>query len=91
MGKLIKPDGTVTTVYPRDGKEFSLEELQGLVAGYIEHVLTRTGKHMFINEEGRLQNLQLNPIATFLYRCYSPATGNAIVGNALVCEEGETS
>lgn len=38
MATLIKPDGTITEVFPAKGKKFKLEEMQSLVGGLVQHV-----------------------------------------------------
>lgn len=88
MAKLIRPDGTVEDVVPKNGKKFKLEESQALVGGYIEFVqpLGRAllrfhglppNAIMYVDEEGLLKGLPLNPRASLL-AC------RRIVGNALV-------
>lgn len=63
----IKVDGTETEVQPRNGKRFELEELQKMVGGYIELVRTQPPvREMYINEEGLLDGLPVNPVATLL-------------------------
>jgi hypothetical protein len=88
---VIHPDGSVE-YHTQDGK-FSLERLQGFVKGYIERVDVRVaGKNyeMFVNEEGLLHGLPLNPTATLLvvnwivqnkFRVYANAR---IVGTTVV-------
>lgn len=46
----------------------SLEELQGAVGGYIEAVGLPDGSTMFLNEEGKLNGLPVNEVATALAR-----------------------
>jgi hypothetical protein len=50
-------------VSPADGRKFSLEELQKFVGGYIEHV-PNSRPNAYCNEDGRLQHLPLNEIAS---------------------------
>lgn len=50
-------------VKPADGKKFSLEELQKLVGGYIEHV-PNSRPIAYCNEEGRLNHLPVNLCAS---------------------------
>lgn len=87
MALLMKPDNTAITVSPRNGNNFELDELQEYVGGYIEICYPgifnshHADKIMVINEEGKLQGLPLNQLATLVY-------GNpddVIVGNALFC------
>ena len=88
MAILISVDGTETETQPASSKEFSLEELQGFVGGYIEIVRTKDGKAMIINEEGKLKGLEANPAATKLVELFA---GDYIAGPALVVEEEEIS
>lgn len=88
MGRLIHPDGCTTDVFPKHGKEFTLQELHEYVGGYIELVRTISGKVMFVNEDGKRLELPVNRKATELARV---APGDWIVGNAIICEKGEVS
>lgn len=81
--KLVKADGTTKTIEPKDGKKFSLEEMQTLVGGFIEIVRTHDDEHyMIIDEEGKLKGKPVNFTATCLYR-YGDL--DVVVGDALVC------
>ena len=76
------------TVEPKNGTDFTLEELQGYVGGYIEIIHLNDGRIMVINEEGKLLGLPLNMLATIQYQLsYGPL--DQIVGNALVCKNTE--
>ena len=85
---LIKTNGETRTVHPKNGKEWSLEELQGFVGGMIE--LFPTGKEgtiMVLHEEGKLQsNPKLNIEATHIA---SPnlMLGDWIAGDVLIATE----
>lgn len=87
MATVIHPDGREETVEPKNGTNFSLEELQGVVGGYIEILpLDSEDKTiMVLNEEGKLTGLELNPKATFLTRDIGLMPGDVIVGPVLVC------
>jgi uncharacterized protein DUF3846 len=84
MAKLIQPDGTTQHVSPTSGGKFTLEELQGFVAGYIQIVpmVPRQTFDMLVNEEGLLLDLPLNAKASIL-------AGQAIAGNALCLSREE--
>ena len=84
MATLIKTDGTIITVHPKtgNGTAFSLEELQGYVGGYIETIYAGNGRIGVVNEEGRLMRLQPNPRASLV-------AGYDLVGDVLICENGE--
>jgi len=90
MAILIQPDGSTVAVFPDDGQSFSLDELQAHVGGYIENIrlpadTTLNGytiRTMYVNEDGRMQNLEHNLNA-------STIAGTHIVGNALALFQGE--
>lgn len=75
-------------VEPKNGADFSLEELQEFVGGYIEIIDLFDGTLMVINEEGKLKDLPFNIPATLIY---SKKYGmqDYIVGNALVCDKSQ--
>jgi len=88
MATLYKTNGRCKEVFPKNGTDFKLDELQGFVGGYIEIVPVLTGAPkgsvMVVNEEGKLMKLPINDIGTLM-------TGftDVIVGDILVCNEGE--
>ena len=90
MAILIQPDGSNDEVVPGHGQRFTLPELQAHVGGYIEAVRlpgeTRINGYtiavMYVNEEGRWENLEHNLNASTL-------ADRHIVGNALVLFQGE--
>ena len=87
MAKLIKASGEVETIKPKNGTDFSLEELQGYVGGYIEIVQLHkenTGNIMVVNEEGKINNLPINHIASVLY-----GLRDTIVGDVVVCKSNQ--
>ena len=90
MAILIQPDGSNDEVVPEDGQRFTLPELQAHVGGYIENVRLPaetkangyTIRIMYVNEDGRMQNLEHNLNASMI-------ADRHIVGNALVLFQGE--
>ena len=90
MAILIQPDGSNDEVVPEDGQRFRLDELQAHGGGYIENVRLPaetkvngyTIKTMYVNEEGRLENLEHNLNASMI-------ADRHLVGNALVLFQGE--
>ena len=77
MKVVVKYPGCQPNIREIDG---SLESLQDIVGGWIEHVGIRKGLGMIINEEGKLHGLPEN----FAFR------GDMIVGPAIfVGEAGE--
>lgn len=81
---IITTDGLQKKVDPVNGKDFSLEELNEIVNGYIE-ILHIGDKLLVCNEEGKLQNLQYNATATRLIN--AAGIKDYIVGNALFCDK----
>ena len=85
MATLYEPSGGGTPCRPRNGKKFALDELQGLIGGYIEMVRIPgdAGRRVFfVDEEGRLKHLRPNVRASHL-------AGQLLVGNALLCSPKE--
>lgn len=78
-------EGKITQVSPKNGTDFSLEELRGFVKGHIEVVYLAKNTIMIVNEEGKLQGLSVNPNATKILRDYYK-TSDYIVGNVLICD-----
>ena len=79
---------TVEDVEPANGRDFSLEELQGYVDGLIDIVSLYDGRIMVVNDEGLLDGLPITPLATAIYQ---NATGvnDYILGNVLICQDNE--
>ena len=88
MARLIKSTGTARSVHPKNGKTFSLKELQQYVGGYIELVHLNDGRIMVVNEEGKIRKVQENKVATTWLHKYANNRGY-IVGDVLVCNEDE--
>lgn len=84
--KLLKANLEVIDVTPENGTDFSLEELQGFVGGFIEIVPLTGGQIMVINEEGKLNDLPVNALATNALYLARPAFCDVIVGDALICD-----
>jgi hypothetical protein len=88
IGEILWCDGIKTVIRPKNGKKFSLDELQTYVGGYIEIVALKPGNGhatMYINEEGKLKGLPYNPQATKI--AVIDDYGDFIVGNAIVVRQ----
>ena len=70
-------------VEPKNGTDFSLEELQKIVGGYIEVLRLGSEQIMVLNEEGKLYGLGVNDKATVL--AVTAGYADIIVGDVLVC------
>lgn len=84
LSTVITTDGLHSNVEPSNGTDFSLEELNGFVGGYIEIVRLSKSQVMVVNEEGKLIGLEPNPCATLLVQIAGHR--DTIVGNVLVCD-----
>lgn len=82
--ELITTQGEYKTIKPKNNKNFTLNELQGFVGGYIEIVPSKyDGKVLIINEEGKNLNLPYNQLAT---RDYKYNETDVIMGNAVLAD-----
>ena len=66
MALWIKALSPSETVRPKNGAEFTLQELQSYVGGYIEAVRLDDDTVMWVNEEGKLKGLPPNAQATVM-------------------------
>ena len=91
MANFIKTDSTYVEVQPKNGKKFSLKELQEYVAGYIELIeLPITNEYMIINEEGKIMNLPENRFATAIVNDQKVIMPHDyIAGDALIIKQNE--
>ena len=84
---LIKADGTVTEIEPKNGTDFQLQECYKLLGcDMIQVIPTRAGRIMVIDEEGKLNNKPVNREATAMVELFP---GDYIVGDALICSEDQ--
>lgn len=81
MATIYKTNGEVLQTTPKNGKDFSLEEMQAIVGGYIEIVYLDNGQLMIVNEEGKINGSPLNDNASMLV-----GYTDLIMGDVLVCE-----
>ena len=83
MPKLIKPDGS-TQKLP---DTLTFAQIQKLVGGYVQTITCLNRDTMCINEEGKLQDLPINPQATAIADLFKD---DFIVGNAITLSPEET-
>lgn len=83
MAIIIKTDGTTKTVEPKNGKTFSLRELQEAVDGYIELISLDDGRLMIVDEEAKVKpGNKLNIEAARI-------TGEVILGDVLIIDRDQ--
>ena len=88
MAVIYKANGECKTVFPDNGKDFKLEQLQKIVGGYIDMLGVGGDEIMVFNDEGKLMELPFNREATEIYR-KAFQTDDFIVGDVLVCKDNE--
>lgn len=77
---IITPESVFREVKPQNNEDFSLEEVQAIVGGYVEIVRLENPKLiMLVNEEGLIHGLSNNVHASVMAQ-------RLIVGTVLVCE-----
>lgn len=78
---IMYADGRHEETLPKNGTDYTLEELQEIVGGYIE--IVPFGMNLLVvNEEGKLLGLPVNVGATSMM-----SGRDTIVGNALYCRK----
>lgn len=90
MAQIIRTDGTVIEVQPKNGTDFQLDELQAIVGGCIEIILfivpLDDDRVMVVNEEGKFI-CEPNAVATTVALAHKAILPNdSIHGNVLVCK-----
>ena len=86
MARIIKTNGEIIPVEPKNGTDFQLEEMQEIVGGYIQlfYLMNDVGEVIVMNEDGKIEGLPTNPKATELAESLL-YDGDFIVGDVLVC------
>lgn len=84
--ELILPSGERREVTPANGTDFTLEEAQALVGGYVELIRLADGRLLLVNEEGKFEGLERNDAATVLALLAGIASEDCIVGAAVLCD-----
>lgn len=94
MATWIKVEGGLvisTTVTPANGRSFTLKEMQRYVGGYIEPLPLRDGRILWLNEEGKLDELPYNPVADQIaHEGTGIAWNDGIVGDVLIATREES-
>ena len=91
MATLIKADGSQVTIQPQNGTDFSLEELQKYVDGYIQIVYlnNQADEILVLNEDGK-DRYPTNVTATELALKHRAIfRWDWIVGDVVLCKNSE--
>lgn len=82
---LVKVNGEIREIKPKNGSDFALEEAQGYVAGYIEVVYLSQDQIMIVDEEGKFSK-ESNVFATAICQLHRVLGAyDYIAGDAVVC------
>jgi hypothetical protein len=85
---IVRADGLMWNCEPADGKRFTLEELQKICGGHVQLITFPNGLQMWMNEEGKLDGLELNRTATLLWKViyfrYAIGSDDFVCGNVLI-------
>lgn len=85
-GILIKENGLQANIEPKNGTDFTLEELQSAVGGLIDIIRLSQGKIFVINDEGKIM-FGRNNVATIIAkvdRAIFP--DDYIAGDVILCD-----
>lgn len=86
--RIVRTNGDVLEISPKNGTYYTLEELQNVVQGYIEIVSATSGNEiMVLNEEGKLEDLPFNFEATCWMKNSTNITNDYVVGDVLICDK----
>lgn len=92
VAKLLKQTGAIVAIEPRNGRTFTLAELQAYVGGNIQIVQPpgATGPIMVLNEDGKSRaDLVRNELASHAWQEFcepgSPRSQDDIVGDVVLC------
>ena len=79
---LVRADGSQEIIWIEPGRK-ALSAMQNFVGGLVEIVKCPVGRLMILNEEGKIECLPLNPMATAIYG----SLVDYIVGDVLLVDE----
>ena len=83
--KIIYTDKEAEDYTPKNGKTFELDEMYGIVEGYIDIIRLNDGRVIIVDSQGKALNKAVNIPATNILR-RDHYTTDYIVGTAIVCD-----
>jgi hypothetical protein len=90
MAQIITTNDQTIAVEPKNGKDFTLEEMQKIVGGYIECIYLPNKMIMIIDEEGKCKDKPINYAATTLYvQSGNCGESDYIAGDVLLCKSSQ--
>lgn len=83
--QVIKVDGTIVEVEPKNGTDFSLAEMyEHTGCSMVQFASAKDGRIIIVDEEGKMFGKEINAAATELYK-YGDHPGYELVGDVLIC------
>lgn len=86
MATLYKTNGEVLEINPKNGKKFKLIEVQSYCEGYIELVYLPNSEILIVNEEGRINGMEVNENASKFLWSKLPQVNYPLFGNVIHCK-----
>ena len=83
--KIIYTDKEAEDYTPKNGKTFTLTEMQEIIGGYVEPIRLNDGRMIIVDEDGKSKGKAVNIPATNILR-RDHFTTDYIVGTAIVCD-----
>ena len=83
--KIIYTDKEAEDYTPKNGKTFTLTEMQEIIGGYVEPIRLNDGRMIIVDEDGKSKDKAVNIPATNILR-RDHFTTDYIVGTAIVCD-----
>ena len=83
--KIIYTDKEAEDYTPKNGKTFTLTEMQEIIGGYVEPIRLNDGRMIIVDEDGKSKGKAVNIPATNILR-RDHYTTDYIVGTAIVCD-----
>lgn len=86
---IYKATGETVPVSPANGTDFTLDELQKIVGGYVQVIPVAKNRLLVLNEDGYSLNLPTNDIATVRFPFVCTFRARGIVGDVLECDRNQ--
>lgn len=90
MARHIKADGTVTLALPKNGTEFSLDEMRSFVGGHLEAIKLTSQEVLYCNEDFVGLQLPINQVATDIMHQHRTDIIYPLCGDVLIASLRET-
>lgn len=82
---IVSINDSIEEIAPRNGSDFTLEEAQSYVEGYIETIRLTDEQIMIVNEDGKFSK-SYNLLATGIANLHNAiARNDYISGNVIIC------